>query len=70
MLCQEVGAIVYEKCSSELLQSVEANLERHIPGDSMSEGQKFTDEAVDVRFQHLSFHFHSFHFTFTHFISL
>ena len=63
MLCQEVGAIVYEKCSSELLQSVEANLERHIPGDSMSEGQKFTDEAVDVRFQHLSF-------TFTHFISL
>ena len=57
MLCQEVGAIVYEKCSSELLKSVEANLERHIPGDSMSEGQTFTEDAVavDVRFHYLSF---------------
>lgn len=43
---------MYEKCRTELLKSVEANLERHIPGDTMSEGQTFTDEAiaVDVRF--------------------
>ena len=43
---------MYEKCCDELLKSVEANLERHIPGDNMSEGQTFTDEAVpvDVRF--------------------
>ena len=48
VLCQEFGASVYEKCRDELLRSVEANLERHIPGDNMSEGQKFTDEAVPV----------------------
>ena len=43
---------MYEKSCDELLKSVEANLERHIPGDQMSEGQTFTDDAVavDVRF--------------------
>ncbi|CAB4037342.1 Leishmanolysin-like peptidase, partial [Paramuricea clavata] len=48
VLCREIGAIVYEKCRTELLKSVEANLERHIPGDTMSEGQAFTDDAIAV----------------------
>ena len=48
VLCREVGVIVYEKCSAELLKSVEANLERHIPADNLSEGQTFTDDAVPV----------------------
>lgn len=48
VLCCESGTTVYEKCSSELLKSVEENLERHIPGDDGSEGQHTTDEAVPV----------------------
>lgn len=48
VLCQEFGAFVYEKCSHELLRSVEANLERHIPGDNFSEGQAFTDDKIEV----------------------
>ena len=57
-MCQEVGAIIYEKCSADLLKSVEANLERHIPADGMSEGQAFTEEAVpvDVRFKYCCSH--------------
>ena len=47
-LCQVLGASVYEKCSSELMKSVEENLERHIPGDENSEGQHYSDEAVPV----------------------
>ena len=39
---------VYEKCSKDLLKSVEENLERNIPADGGSEGQNFTDEAVPV----------------------
>ena len=39
---------MYERSCEELLKNVEANLERHIPADTLSEGQSYTDEAVPV----------------------